>query len=180
LHAVGFAPLPAGDERGFLMSPNFRKLFTGDPMTTNSPAPSGATKSAEPQSFRARTLSASLTVKDLQKSLAWYHDVVGFTVDQKYEREGKLRAVALKAGDVRIVIGQDDGAKGWDRVKGEGFSLQITTDQNVDEIAKRIKELGGTLESEPADMPWGARVFRLRDPDGFRLAISSDPGAARR
>jgi len=180
LHAVGFAALPAGDERGFLMTPNFRKLFTGDPMTTNSPAPSGATKSGEPQSFRARTLSASLTVKDLQKSLAWYHDVVGFTVDQKYEREGKLRAVALKAGDVRIVIGQDDGAKGWDRVKGEGFSLQITTDQNVDEIAKRIKELGGTLESEPADMPWGARVFRLRDPDGFRLAIASDPGAARR
>ena len=22
--------------------------------------------------------------------------------------------------------------------------------------------------------PWGARVFRLRDPDGFRLAISSE------
>ena len=124
-------------------------------------------------SFSARTLSASLTVKDLQKSLAWYHDVVGFTVDQKYEREGKLRAVALKAGDVRIVIGQDDGAKGWDRVKGEGFSLQMTTAQNVDEVAKRIRERGGTLESEPADMPWGARVFRLRDPDGFRLAVSS-------
>jgi uncharacterized glyoxalase superfamily protein PhnB len=129
------------------------------------------------ESFRARTLAAALTVKDLQKSLAWYRDVVGFTVDQKHEREGKLRAVSLKAGDVRILIGQDDGAKGWDRVKGEGFSLQITTDQNVDEIAKRIKALGGTLESEPADTPWGARLFRLRDPDGFKLAISSDRGA---
>jgi uncharacterized glyoxalase superfamily protein PhnB len=115
-----------------------------------------------------------LTVKDLQKSLAWYHDVVGFTVDQRHEREGRLRAVALKAGDVRLLIGQDDGAKGWDRVKGEGFSLQITTGQSVDEIAKRIKERGGTLESEPTDTPWGARVFRLRDPDGFRLTISSE------
>jgi uncharacterized glyoxalase superfamily protein PhnB len=103
--------------------------------------------------------------------------VVGFTVDRRYEREGKLRAVALKAGDVRLLIGQDDGAKGWDRVKGEGFSLQITTDQNVDEIANRIRELGGTLESEPADMPWGARVFRLQDPDGFKLVISSAPAA---
>lgn len=72
--------------------------------------------------------------------------------------------MALKAGTVRILIGQDDGAKGLDRVKGEGFSLQITTAQNVDEIAKRIKELGGTLESEPTDV-WGARVFRLRDPE---------------
>jgi uncharacterized glyoxalase superfamily protein PhnB len=143
-------------------------------MSSNAPVPDGATKRAEPESFRARTLSASLTVKDLQKSLAWYHDVVGFAVDRRIEREGKLRAVALKAGDVRLVINQDDGAKGWDRVKGEGFSLQITTDQSVDELANRIKKLGGALESEPADMPWGARIFRLRDPDGFKLVISSD------
>ena len=141
-------------------------------MSTNSPVPAGATGEAE--SFRGRTLSASLTVKDLQKSLVWYHDVVGFTIDQRYEREGKLRAVALKAGNVRLLINQDDGAKGWDRVKGEGFSLQITTAQNVDEIARRIKQHGGTLDSEPADMPWGARVFRLRDPDGFKFAISSE------
>ena len=85
--------------------------------------------------------------------------------------------MALKAGDVRLLIGQDDGAKGWQRVKGAGFSLQITTDQNIDEIANRIKQAGGTLETEPADMPWGVRVFRLRDPDGFRFAISSaQPG----
>jgi uncharacterized glyoxalase superfamily protein PhnB len=142
-------------------------------MSTNPPVPGGGIKRAEPESFRALILSASLTVKDLQKSLAWYRDVVGFTVDREYEREGKLRAVALKAGAVKILIGQDDGAKGLDRVKGEGFSLQFTTAQNVDELAKRIKELGGTLESEPADI-WGARVFRLQDPDGFKLVISSE------
>jgi len=123
--------------------------------------------------FTALTLAASLTVKELQKSLAWYCDVVGFTIDQRHEREGKLLAVSLNAGAVRILLNQDDGAKGWDRAKGEGFSLMITTDQNIDELAGRIRELGGTLETEPADMPWGARVFRLRDPDGFRLAISS-------
>ena len=143
-------------------------------MGTNPPVPPGATKRAEPQSFRARSLSASLTVNDLHKSVAWYHDVVGFTVDQEYEREGKLRAVALIAGNVRILIGQDDGAKGWDRVKGQGFSLHFTTGQDVEQIAKRIKEFGGTLESEPADMPWGARAFRLQDPDGFNLTISSE------
>lgn len=123
--------------------------------------------------FHARTLSAALTVKDLEKSLTWYRDVVGFTVDQRREREGKLLAVSLKAGDVRILITQDDGAKGWDRVKGEGFSLQFTTDQDVDELAKRIKANGGTLDSEPVTAPWGPRVFRLRDPDGFKLVISS-------
>ena len=128
---------------------------------------------AKPESFRARALAASLTVKDLAKSLAWYRDVVGFTVHQEYERDGKLRAVSLKAGDVRILIGQDDGAKGMDRVKGVGFSLQLTTAQDVDVIARQIKARGGTLESEPADA-WGARAFRLRDPDGFAFTISSE------
>lgn len=52
--------------------------------------------------------------------------------------------------------------------------MQITTAQDVDELARRIKERGGTLDSEPIDTPWGARVFRLRDPDGFRLTISSE------
>ena len=142
-------------------------------MSTKSSVPDNTTKRTDQELLRCRTLSASLTVKDLQKSLRWYLDVVGFTIERKIERDGKLRGVALKAGDVQLTINQDDGAKGWDRVKGEGFSLRMTTDQSVDEIANRIKEHGGTLDSEPADMSWGARLFRLRDPDGFRLTISS-------
>jgi uncharacterized glyoxalase superfamily protein PhnB len=143
-------------------------------MTADSSAPAGNTKRAQPESLRARALSASLTVKDLAKSMAWYRDVVGFTVDREHEREGKLVGVSLKAGDVRILINQDNGAKGWDRAKGEGFSLQFTTTQSVDDIANRIKGLGGTLDTEPTDMPWGPRVFRVRDPDGFRLAFSQE------
>ena len=131
-------------------------------------------KRAEPESLRARSLSTSLTVKDIGKSLAWYRDVVGFTVDQEHTRDGSLRAVSLKAGAVRILINQDNGEKGWDRVKGEGFSMQFTTAQNIDALASRIKNAGGTLDSEPADMPWGVRVFRLQDPDGFKLVISSE------
>lgn len=127
---------------------------------------------AHPETLRARSLDASLTVKDLQTSLAWYRDVLGFTVDREHARDGKLVAVSLKAGVARILIVQDDGAKGLDRVKGDGFSLQLTTAQNVDEIANRVKARGGTLDLEPTDM-FGARAFRLRDPDGFRFTISS-------
>jgi len=132
------------------------------------------TERAQPESFRARSVGPSLTVKDLQKSLEWYRDVVGFTVEQMYEREGTLRAVALKAGAVKFLINQDDGARGLDRVKGEGFSLMFTTGQSVDDVANRIKSRGGKLETEPADMPWGVRAFRLVDPDGYKLVISSE------
>jgi uncharacterized glyoxalase superfamily protein PhnB len=143
-------------------------------MSNDAQIPAGAPKRAKPESLRARTLTASLTVRDLAKSLDWYCDVVGFTVDRKYERDGKVASVALKAGRVKILLNQDDGAKGWDRAKGEGISLQFTTVQSVDEIAKRIKDRGGQLEMEPTDTPWGVRVFRLKDPDGFKLVISSE------
>ena len=128
----------------------------------------------QPESFRAREMTASLTVKDLRQSVAWYRDSLGFTVDREIERDGKLRAVAIKAGAIRILLNLDDGARGFDRVKGEGFSLQFITTQSVDEIADRIRKNGGALETEPADMPWGVRSFRVRDPDGFKFAISSE------
>jgi uncharacterized glyoxalase superfamily protein PhnB len=146
-------------------------------MTTNGdgqPTP----ERSKPESFRARTLSASLTVNDLRKSMDWYQNVAGFTVGERYEREGELRGAVLIAGNIEIMIGQDDGAKGWDRVKGQGFSLYFTTVQDVDELAARITDHGWTLESEPADMPWGARVFRVKDPDGFTLVIASEASEA--
>ena len=144
-------------------------------MSTTTKASTGAQREpAQPESFRARSLSAGLTVKDLQKSLAWYRDVLGFTLEQPFERDGKVVGASLKAGDVSIMLGQDDGAKGWDRKKGEGFRLHLKTVQSVDELAATIKERGGALASEPADMPWGARAFNLVDPDGFLMTISKD------
>ena len=127
----------------------------------------------ETEPLHGVALAASLTVNDLSKSVAWYRDLLGFTIEKEHEREGKLRAVSLAAGNVRILLGQDDGARGSDRVKGAGFSLMITTTQDVDAIARRIRESGTTLDSEPADMPWGMRMFRVQDPDGFKLAFGS-------
>lgn len=122
--------------------------------------------------FVGRALGVSLTVKDLQKSLKWYTEVIGFSVDRTIERDGTIRGYGLKAGEVSISINQDDGAKGWDRVKGQGFSLRIITDQSVDEIAGRVKQHGFKLDLEPTDMSWGSRAIRVIDPDGFKLSIS--------
>ena len=125
----------------------------------------------EPQ-LEGQRLQASLTVKDLPRSVAWYADVLGFSVAQRSEKDGKLFAVTVDAGAVRVVLHQDDGAKGWDRVKGVGISLTISTGQDIDAVARRVKAHGSALESEPRDMPWGARSFRVRDPDGFLWTVS--------
>ena len=115
--------------------------------------------------------AVSLTVKDIQKSLAWYKDVVGFGVGRTFENEGRLVFAEVKAGDVRINLNLDNGAKGWDRIKGVGFSVNVWTTDDVDVIANRIKANGGKLDSEPVDASWGARFFVVTDPDGFKMGI---------
>ena len=128
----------------------------------------------KPERLRMRGLVPSLTVKDLQGSMEWYRDVVGFHVEKAHERNGEVRGYTLVAGAQRILLGQDDGAKGRDRVKGLGMRFYLETAQDVDEIAAGIKARGGTLESEPADTAWGPRAFSLVDPDGFAFTIMSE------
>lgn len=145
-------------------------------MSPETEAASGQTERSVPETLRIRSISTSLTVNDIDASLAWYRDVVGFVVSEIFENEGKLMSAELIAGTARLFIGQDDWAKGRDRVKGQGFRTYLTTAQDIDAVAKAIKARGGTLESEPEDMPWGERAFSLQDPDGFGLTITSGSG----
>jgi uncharacterized glyoxalase superfamily protein PhnB len=125
--------------------------------------------------LNATTLGCSITCKDLSASIKFYRDAIGFALDQSYENEGKVVAAVVSAGDIRIVLNQDDGQLGWDRVKGQGFYLQINVPSpaDVDSSAMRIKAAGGTLLSEPEDRPWGARMFQFNDLDGFKLGVST-------
>ena len=120
-----------------------------------------------------RSASPSFTVNDLEKSLAWYRDVLGFGVEELWKNDqGKVMGVSLKAGDVSFMIGQDDWKKGRDRNKGEGFRIYCETKKSVDDLAKRIKSKGGRLDSGPTDQSWGVRDISLTDPDGFKITIA--------
>ncbi len=125
--------------------------------------------------INATNLGCSITCKDLAASLRFYRDAIGFAVAHAFEHEGKVVAAVIGAGDCRIVLNQDDGKLGWDRVKGQGFYLQINVagPADVDAAAARIAANGGTLLDQPADRPWGARMFQFKDPDGFKLGVST-------
>ena len=119
----------------------------------------------------------TLTVDDLQKSIAFY-EALGFAIDERWEDKGTLLGVMLRAGKIQIGLNQDDWKKGRDRHKGVGVRLSISTARgNVDELAKRAKNAGITLKSEPRDTEWNSRAFELIDPSGFLLTIYSDTSA---
>ena len=124
-----------------------------------------------PQGLTLSSAAPSLTVNHVEKSIAWYRDVLGLVVKDRWEHEGKLMGVEMRAGGVTFMLGQDDWKKGRDRVKGEGFRLYCQTAQDADRLAEQIKARGGTLAQEPKDEPWGARVFSVEDPDGYKISI---------
>lgn len=128
----------------------------------------------QPETLRLRELMPAITASDLQASMAWYRDVLGFTVAEEHRRDGQLMGVQLRAGAVQVLLAQDDFAKGRDRQKGAGLRLFCTTAQDVDQLAAAIKERGGKLAHEPKDQPWGTRDFAVVDPDGFNISISTE------
>jgi lactoylglutathione lyase len=126
----------------------------------------------------ATHLGVSLTYRDIEAAITWFSEVLGFSVAHKFESEGKVRGAVVTGGSIRIILNQDDGKLGWDRVKGQGMLITINVDSTaaVDAAAERVRASGIKLIDEPADRPWGARMFQFRDNDGFKFSISAPLG----
>lgn len=122
----------------------------------------------DPETLRLRGIEPSLTVNDLERSLRFYADVLGFFVGERWLDGGVLRGAMLKAGACQLGLSQDDWSKGRDRKKGEGISLWLKTAQSLDRLAARIKS-GGAVADGPNTESWGGRSLSVYDPDGFRL-----------
>ena len=140
---------------------------------TSRPARKALRERRPPETLRLRSAGPSFTVNDIQKSLAFYRDVLGFTPKERWEKDGALQGVEMVAGSVSFWLGQDDWKKGRDRVKGQGFRMYCETSQDVDAIAGRIRDAGVTLLEEPKDEPWGGRAFAVADPDGFVITFAT-------
>lgn len=123
----------------------------------------------EPESLRLRNLSVSVTADDLERSMKFYVDGLGFTVKERWEHDGELKGVDLLAGNVTLGLSQDDWAKGRDRKKGQGLRLFAETAQDLDELSQRFRDNG--IEVDGPKEEWGMRLVTVVDPDGFKLTL---------
>ncbi|HTY06833.1 MAG TPA: VOC family protein [Gemmatimonadales bacterium] len=137
-------------------------------------SPAGTTR-RQPESLRLRSIFPGVTVRDLQRSIRWYRDVLGLTEGQKWEANGQVMGIEMIAGTMRVYLNQDDFTKGRDRALGAGVRLWARTAQDIDMLAIRVKTRGGTLAMEVQDIGWGPRGFAIDDPDGYHLTIFQEP-----
>ena len=138
------------------------------PKAKSAPKPKPAPK--KPGLFSFRGVAVSITANDLAKSMAFYTDVLGFEITQRWEMEGVLRGAEMTSGDAVVMVGQDDWAKGTDRKKGQGMRLYLTAERSLDEVLAGLTARGLMLDGEVTDAAWG-RYFSFADPDDIKYTI---------
>ncbi len=126
--------------------------------------------------LEGKGIAPGLTCNDIHASLKFYTEGLGFEILDRDEHEGKLRFVMLKGGSSLLGLGQDDFAKGRDRVKGVGLRFWVETEQDLHALANQVKAAGYALEAEVQKLPWGPQGFSVADPDGFKYTITEPQG----
>src|SRR6266702_2068806 len=95
----------------------------------------------QPETLRLRQLTPSFTATDLQRSMAFYRDVLGFVIGDEWRENGELAGCEIHAGAATVMLGQDDFKKGRDRQKGLGTRVWCHPAQDLDRLAAH--ERGG-------------------------------------
>ena len=111
-----------------------------------------------------------LLTQDLERLASFYE--TAFDAERNYAftgDDGDAVYVSLGLGGASLGIAKDIDAG----EAGERISLWFYVEE-VDDAYRRALDAGASSESAPADMPWGERVARVRDPDGFLLNLGSE------
>lgn len=135
---------------------------------TRPASPPGPSRTVAPAGMSAAT--PGFTVADIQRSVAWYRDVLGFVVNERWESNGRLEAVEMRSGSVSFFLGQDDWRRGRTRVKGQGVRIYCSTLRDVDAFAQHVRSKGSPLTQSPTT-EMGMRSFSVDDPDGYQITI---------
>jgi len=110
-----------------------------------------------------------LFYEDVAAALAWLTKTFGLIEHLRYtEDDGSVTHAEMRVADGVIMLG--DPGEGYENPRRHGHlqsSLVVYLD-NVDDHCARAKEAGAEVISEPADTPYGDRMYSVRDLEGHR------------
>jgi lactoylglutathione lyase len=114
-----------------------------------------------------------LFVSDLERSVAFYRDVIGVPFRLRGDGYVEFATQGARFGLYdRNRLGEltGQGTEPPDRPGGEVVFLV----EDVDAEAARLAEAGATLLEGPVDRPWGHRTLHVLDPDGFVVELAEE------
>lgn len=112
-------------------------------------------------------------VTDLDQSVQFYDEEIGLSVRKRGDR-----SATFKTASGTLKIEEDFDAEtlanfgleppGDDRGKGVIIVLEVA---DADRIYDGLNEHEVDIIKEPSEVPWGRKMFLVRDPDGYVLEI---------
>ena len=112
-----------------------------------------------------------LFVADLERSVAFYRDVLGVPFKLQGDGYVEFATQGAKFGLYdRNRLGELTG-QGVSRPVEPGGEVVFLV-EDVDAEAERLRVAGATILMGPVDRPWGHRTLHVEDPDGFVVELA--------
>lgn len=130
-----------------------------------------------------RILHTMLRVGDLERSIAFYRDVLGMKLlSRKDYPEGKFTLAFLGYGSnpehAEIELTHNWGVEKYDL--GNAYGHVALGVDDIYKVCDQIRAAGGTITREPGPMKHGTTVIAfVQDPDGYKVELIEQSSRSR-
>ncbi len=107
-----------------------------------------------------------LAVHDLERSAAWYRDVLG--CETREVDPGNW--IFCRSGAIDIMLGRCPDALPASELGDHSYLAYLRVD-DVDAFHDRAVKAGAEISKPPTNEPWGMREFAVRSLDGHRYML---------
>jgi lactoylglutathione lyase len=111
-------------------------------------------------------LWATINVKDMAKSLAFYKDVVGLAVDRTMKPSPTMEIAFLGSGETKVELISDP--QGRERSYGNDLTLGFEV-ESIESVSKALAAAGVAIESGPHQPNPMLKFIYVRDPNGVHV-----------
>ena len=123
-----------------------------------------------------RSVTPYLTLNNASRALDFYKRAFGAQEVMRMDAPGgKIAHAEIKIGDSLIMLADEmpgGGCQSPQSLGGTTAGIFLYVD-NVDTIFNQAVSAGAQAESQPADMFWGDRYGRLKDPFGHSWSVAT-------
>lgn len=120
-------------------------------------------------------LRLELFVENIEKSKEFYSDVLGFSLP----KDTNKNYIPVRKGDVVLGLGEMENLPENHPLKvprGQqiGLGVEIVLEvEDIKDVYNKVVEKEYPIQTELTKRPWGLEDFRIIDPDGYYLRITS-------